>query len=130
MATEVLQDREQKTCTSTVSITLKRPQTADCKGTKAEDACSRVRRIRRRTEAWGIVIRPWDVVRKEDPLARRKGIEDDIGTEPRVVSRKDGGSRLLVLRSTSPQGLRRRCGHLTALITVCHVAPDRRRIRC
>src|SRR5882762_7527266 len=48
--------------TSTDSITIRRPRTADCKGMKADDACSMVRRSPTSTDARGAAVRDEDVL--------------------------------------------------------------------
>jgi len=46
-----------------MSITLRRPSTAECKGVKAEDTRDMIRRISTSVEGPGTVMGPWDVVR-------------------------------------------------------------------
>ena len=53
-----------------MSITPRRPSTAECNGVKAEDTCDMIRRIGIRAEGSGAMAR------EGDPLP--EGIEDDI----------------------------------------------------
>jgi len=77
--------------TSTDSITIRRPWTADCKGMKADDACSMVHRSRMSTDARGAVVRDEDVL--------PEGIGADMvggqGEESCWWSHRRGGSRAL-----------------------------------
>ena len=54
-----------------MSMTLRRPSTAECNGVKAEDTCDMIRRTGIRAERSGAMAREGD--------PRPEGIEDDIG---------------------------------------------------